>query len=489
MLPLERSQIPALFKSAQADHAAGRLAQAQGKYRQIKAVAPQLAEVPYQLARIADDLGELEDAKSFLADALAIKPSEPVLLRAMLSVQARLGNTVGALALHDRLIALAPKTIKPRADKASYLQEIGDFSGAAKLFRKLLKENPYSGEVYRVFLGTQKLKKGDPLIRSMLTAWKHPKLNDSSRKHLGFALAKAMEDSGQTDKVFGFLRQANGLQRAEFSYDPSLRRAEVAAVLKAQEIDSYASASSEVSPTPVFVTGMPRSGTTLVEQIIASHSQVTAGGELGHGLRLAYQHFGTPPKMKPLAELQEPELETFAQDYALRVQRSVGRADGIVTDKSIQTHLIVGLLHRAIPNARFVFVQRDPRDIALSIYKNYFADGTHRYSNDLADIARYIKGYQTCVRFWKERLGDVVHEVHYEDLVAAPEEQSRALIAAAGLDWEDGCLDFHKAGGSVRTLSLHQVRQPIYRTQAKAWTRYESELAPFEAAWKEAGWD
>jgi hypothetical protein len=151
--------------------------------------------------------------------------------------------------------------------------------------------------------------------------------------------------------------------------------------------------------------------------------------------------------------------------------------------------LIYGLLHTALPNARFIIVHRDPRDIAVSIYKNYFTGGTHRYANDLAAIADAIKAFRQIVAHWRNTLPDRFTEIRYEDLVADPVSMSKQLIHAAGLGWQDQCLDFHKSGGTVKTLSLHQVRQPIYQSSAAAWRRYEAELQPFFDAWGDTPWD
>ena len=147
----------------------------------------------------------------------------------------------------------------------------------------------------------------------------------------------------------------------------------------------------------------------------------------------------------------------------------------------------MGLLKHAIPSARFIVVRRDPRDLLYSIYKNLFSEDTHRYAYDMEDLAAYYATFLKILDFWRDRVPGGFHEVHYEDLVADPEVQTRALVAAAGLDWEDGCLDFHKAKGPVKTLSVQQVRQPIYRSSAQAWRHYEAELAPLVAALEREG--
>ena len=186
---------------------------------------------------------------------------------------------------------------------------------------------------------------------------------------------------------------------------------------------------------------------------------------------------------------EDAAIPRFADRYRALVRRDCGHDDPVVTDKAIMSHLIIGLLHRALPEARFVVVHRDPRDIALSIYRNHFALGTHTYSCDLSDIAFVIKAVRRNVQHWKRALPGVIHEVRYEDLVSDPEPQARALIAAAGLEWEDQCLSFHEKKGAVQTLSLAQVRQPLHAGRREAWRRYEAQLQPFIDAWGDEPWD
>ncbi|SNR65612.1 tetratricopeptide repeat-containing sulfotransferase family protein [Puniceibacterium sediminis] len=487
--PLSNDQIKARYNAALHLLNTGKTDQARIALEQLNALRPGTAEVLFQLSRIAHMDGDHAARAGYLAQALQVKPDEPTLIEAQIAAQTALSDHEAVLALYDHLIALDPKSIAHKADKGSYLQRIGHFDQAEALFRKLIKKHPDQGSLYRVFLGGIKLPAKDPMMRSMIRALADPRLTDHNRMHLSFALAKAAEDQGETAKVFGHLNRANRIQRKLAPFDRAARSAETDAFLHAQEAADYTPVDAEMPLRPVFVTGMPRSGTTLVEQIIAAHSGVTGGGELAHALSLIVRGFATTTGITALSAIPDTRLAQLAQDYAALARRDTGAATGVITDKSIQNYLIYGYLHRAMPGARFIVVHRDPRDIALSIYKNYFALGRHTYANDLSDIAFMIKEFRRVIAHWKTRLPGVIHEIHYDHLVADPEPQARALIAAAGLEWEDGCLDFHKAKGTVKTLSLHQVRQPIYRGSAQAWRKYETELAPFIAAWGDEPWD
>lgn len=451
--------------------------------------APAIPEIHYQRARLAALLGDGQKRQSAIDAALTLRPNEPAILIEAIATHSALGHHDTVLSLYDRQIAADPKAVKPQADKALYLQRAGQFDASEKLFRKLLRKHPNDAELYRMFAATHRFKPNDPLIGAMRRLSKHPKLSPQGKMHINYALAKAMEDIRDHAKVFPHLRRANAAQAALWPDDAAARLAEWHAVVDSQAGLAAPSGSAGTDPGLIFVTGLPRSGTTLVEQIIASHSQVHAGGEMATALRTAYTAFGAGTDMPPLRKLPPDRLLNFASQ--LDRQNLPHRAPDkpFLTDKSIMAFLIYGLLHATLPNARFIIVHRDPRDIALSIFKNHFAGGTHRYANDLAAIADTIKQFRQIVRHWRDTLPDRFSEIRYEDLVADPDGQSRHLIHAAGLDWEDQCLNFHEKGGTVKTLSLHQVRQPIYQSSAAAWRRYEPDLKPFFDAWGDTPWD
>ncbi len=467
----------------------GDVVQAAGLLDGLALQAPNLPEIHYQRARMAARLGDQEKRLRAIDRALELRGSEPAILTEAIAAHTAADHHDIVLSLLDQMIALDPKAIKPQAEKALYLQTAGQFDESEKMLRKLQKKHPHDAELYRMLATTIRIQPNDPMIGAMRRLANHPKLSVQGRMHINFALAKAMEDTKNFDKVFGHLHRANKAQADLWPDDATGRKTEYSGVLAAQTGLNPVSEAKGTTPGLIFVTGLPRSGTTLVEQIIASHSQVHAGGEMAVGLRTAYELFGKSHEMRLLSQEPQGKLHDFAQQLTTAIQPFAKSATPYLTDKSIMAFLIYGLLHASLPNARFIVVHRDPRDIALSIYKNHFNAGTHRYANDLASIADVIKSFREIVRHWRETLPDRFVEIRYEDLVDDPETQSKRLIAAAGLDWEDECLNFHKKSGTVKTLSLHQVRQPIYKSSAAAWRRYETELKPFIDAWGDTPWD
>ncbi|MHA6326253.1 sulfotransferase family protein [Roseivivax sp. CAU 1753] len=487
--PPTTASLTARYQSALAALQAGRISEARMAFSALVDARPEQPEFHMQLARIAHLDGDAEARARHLAVALKSRPDDPALLRDATDAFARSGDHDAALAAHDRLIAAAPSKIGPKADKALFLQRIGRFEDAEAIFRALLTRHPREGTLYRMFFAGQKVAPDDPLLPALKKTLNNPKINDEARAQAHFAMAKALFDQDDGAAAFAQLHRANRIQRRLAPYDETARRTEQLAIRAAQE-GAFLDPVGEVSdPRPVFVTGLPRSGTTLAEQIIAAHSRATAGGELAHALKLAWKAFVRNGQMAPLRTLPDRQITDYARAYLAHAKRDTGAKSGVFTDKSIQNHLIYGYLARALPGARFIVIHRDPRDIALSIYRNHFATGTHRYANDLTDIAGVIKDFRANIRYWKARLGDRIEEFHYEDLVRAPETEAPRLVAAAGLDWEDACLAFHTSKSTVKTLSVAQIRQPIHAGRAAAWTRYETELAPFIDAWGDDPWD
>ena len=412
----------------------------------------------------------------------------------MLLAQAvsHLGRDDQALDFVDRALALKPDYMMAMNRKAMILQTLGRFDEADPLFRRALELAPMDGELWRGFVTGFKVKPDDPIIAQMEHRIQDQGLTDRARMGFDFALGKALEDVKRHDDAFTHIRRANDTVRKLYPYDMALRYAEVAAVQSSlRGFDWSGTAVPGASDAPVvFVTGMPRSGTTLVEQIIASHSRVTGAGELAL-FQTACQKLlmgagSNPAILRALADVPMGDMAQAGHEFIRTLTDRFPGAD-VITDKSISTYMYIGLVRLILPQSRIIVVRRDPRDTLLSIYKNRFPEGTHLYAYDLRDLAHYYATFVEMVEFWRAEAPDAFTEVQYETLVANPETESRRLIAAAGLAWEDACLNFHQNTRKVDTLSVYQVRQPISGGSVKAWQRYEAELAPMIDVLRERG--
>lgn len=393
--------------------------------------------------------------------------------------QARLGKDALALENYDKALALDSNSAIATGGKASALQTLGRFDEAKGLFQRAFDLDPLNGENYRSYIAAHKTKPGDPIIGRMITLHADRRLSDFDRMNLSFAIAKALEDTKDDARVFTYLNQANALMRKIYPYDPASHERERENLLQIfDKMDWHArKVAGTTDYAPIFVTGMPRSGTTLIEQIISSHSAVTGAGEVGKATNLAARLLTMGTRIRPMEMLADEQIAEFGSEYAAYMRERFGDSPH-VTDKSIQTYMYIGLVKLAIPNARFIVVRRDPRDTLLSMYKNKFPDGTHLYSYDQRDLAAIYGTFVDMVDFWRARVPEWFYEVDYDKLVSDPEPETRKLIAACGLEWEDACLSPQDNDRKVETLSLYQVRQPITKSSVKGWKRFEKDLAP-----------
>jgi tetratricopeptide (TPR) repeat protein len=308
------------------------------------------------------------------------------------------------------------------------------------------------------------------------------------RAHLGFHLGKLLEEAGAFPEALDVLLDANRIVRQGLAYDPADSDRAFADIIATFSAELFADRAGAGDPdrTPIFVLGMPRSGTTLVEQIIASHPDVFGAGELPlmrDVVAAAYAETGTGSYAELLARLDNLALASLGRDYVGRL-RDYSSAAERITDKMPGNFLLIGMIKLALPNATVIHCVRDPADTGISIFKNYFARGLGalRYAYDLAEIGHYHRLYQTLMRHWHAVLPGFVHDVSYEALVADQEGETRRLLDACGLDFRPETLDFFKTERPVHTASLAQVRSPISAASIGIADRYGEGLAPLRAA-------
>lgn len=460
--------------------------------RRAASLAGRDGKVLFTLGRALAALGEDGEALALFQKVVDLGGgSVPDALAAMAEVKMRIGRAEDALADADRALSIDPDHLAGLSQKALILQTLGRFDEASPLFLRSMEADPKNGSTFRCYMTGVTVQPGDPLVDRMIGLIEQPGLSPYAEMDFGFAIAKGLEDMKDHRRAFVYLRRANDMMCRLAPYDHRARLAELEAMRDAFRGLDLAARQMDGAPdaAPIFITGMPRSGTTLVEQIIASHSRVTGGDEMDILPHLATTLLRDPAAATAFRRadtLADAEIAALGRDYLAEVARRHPGA-GIVSDKTITSYMYLGLLKLALPRARVILVRRDPRDTLLSIYRNRFPDGVHLYAYDLRNLAEYYATFVEMVEFWRAELPGWFTEVQYETLVARPEEESRRLIAACGLDWEEGCLDFHRNNRQVRTLSVYQVRQPMTTGSVQAWQPYAEELQPMFDVLRERG--
>jgi tetratricopeptide (TPR) repeat protein len=367
---------------------------------------------------------------------------------------------------------------------ANLMLELGQRDAALSALDRALAADPRFAIAWYTKSNTKTFAAGDPDIATMERLLRPPHSKPQpaeDRMLLHYAIGKACMDIKDAPRAFAHLNQGSRLKRATLTYDAEAAECGMVAVAKAFPATRFQDSDpiGEPSQVPIFIIGMPRSGTTLVEQILASHPQVHGGGELRH-LEQALAEAGARSAAEA-ATLPAEQIAALGRRYlALAPLRRPGALRA--TDKLPGNFLHAGLIHLALPNARIVHCRRHPVDTCLSCYATLFTTG-HEYSYDLAELGAHYRGYAALMAHWRSVLpAECLIEVDYETIVDDLETEARRLIAFCGLDWDDACLRFHATARTVRTASLHQVRQPLYRSSIGRWTSFRDELAPLLTA-------
>ncbi|HEY1944259.1 MAG TPA: sulfotransferase [Roseiarcus sp.] len=314
-----------------------------------------------------------------------------------------------------------------------------------------------------------------------------PPLDVDDRIFPHFALGKAYADIADCERSFRHFSQGGALKRKHRGYDEAqvLRDLELTQAGCASEWFARHYGYGDPSPIPVFIIGMPRSGATLVEQILASHPDVHGAGEI-NDFEMAMGEIGEVGSLalgRPefVAQISDEDLRRLGAGYLRRIDAAT-RPERRIVNKTTENFRFAGLISLALPNARIVHVRRNPLDTCVSCFSNLFLNDLP-YSYDLAELGCYYRAYEALMNFWRSVLPhSMMIEVQYEDVVADLEGQARRIVAHCGLPWDARCLDFHNHQRSVRTASVAQVRRPLYTSSVGRWRRYDAFLEPLVAA-------
>lgn len=382
-----------------------------------------------------------------------------------------------AIVHYRAAIALRPDYLDARNNLANALASLGRLDEAAALLRSAIALAPGQPRLYGNLVHLVHMTADDPAVAA-LEALAPEALDEADRLQLHFALGKAYADLGRPAEALDQLQRGNALRRQRSGYDETATLAlfdRIEAVFTPELVRAGRDAGL-ASPLPIFVVGMPRSGTSLIEQILASHPDVVGAGEL-RAIADAVAGLAYPESLPTLVETDG--LRGFARDYLARLSGLAPSGQRVV-DKMPGNFLNLGLIHLALPGARILHIRRDPIDTCLSCFMTLFAHG-HEYSYDLAELGRYWRAYDRLMAHWHRVLPPgTILDVDYAAVVGDFDGEIRRVLAFCGLAWDDACRDFHRTARPVHTASAAQVRRPLYRKPQGLWQAYRG-LLGFDA--------
>ncbi len=457
---------------------AGRPEEAVAAYERSVAAAPAAIESRVKLGNLLLKQGRRGRAMAVFKEAVGLDPHLRAVCRDTSQILAGEARNEAVLENCRHILSRYPKYAPAHYSMACALLNLGQITEARRASERALVIDPTVPTYYHVLIHTGDPKRNTNAVSTMEQLAQHEaSLDELDRATLHFLLAKAYDDQNRTDEAFVHLDKANAFKRGLIAYNEAReigRMQAIAAAFTPERVRALGVSDCD-SALPVFVVGMPRSGTTLIEQILASHPAVYGAGELTYLPDLVREGFADFPAGFDAATPQQ--LQHLGEAYAAKLAVIAPWAQRIV-DKLPTNFLHVGLIHLALPGARIIHIRRDPLDTCFSCYATTFA-GEVGYAYDLAELGRYYRAYDELMAHWRAVLPDgTMLEVQYEELVADLHEVARRIVDYCALPWDERCVEFHKTRRAVDTASLVQVRQPIYRKSVGRAQVYAAYLRP-----------
>ena len=425
-------------------------------------------------------LGQLDTAVKSYEQALAIKPDYSEVHNNLGIVLKEFGRLEDAVKSFEKALAIKPDYSEAHNNLGVTLKELGQLDEAVKCYEKALTLQPDYAEAHHNLSTIKKYTARDPQITQMQSILSNGDLSQSDRIHLCFALAKVYEDLGKQDELFKFLHEGNRLRKQELNYSLNMDQITYSVVKKLFSPSPSVvekSLSYETSTIrPVFIVGMPRSGTSLVEQIIASHHAVHGAGELntlGSLMDPIVQDHSNNDKNG----LSEKSFLSIRQQYLDSLSR-FNVPEKVITDKMPMNFRWIGFILTAFPEAKIVHLKRDAMAICWSNYKILFNSRGLGFPYNMDDLARFYGLYTELMAFWHQLYSDKIYDICYEDLTTNQVEETRKLLEYCELDWDENCLEFHTSKRAIKTASSVQVRQKMYQGSSEAWKEHEAYLQP-----------
>ncbi len=516
-LRIDPGNFDARFNLGCALYESGAPEKAIAEYRKAIALQPEYADAHYNLANALRDTGDNEGAVESYRDALTnqpdyvdahngigfasaaledldtalasfrrvveLRPDYPHGHNNLGKILLRMGKVEASITAQEKAAEIDPNDPEAHVGLGDALVASGNLDGAAASYLRAIEADPAMTVAYRHLAEMNTYTFDGREIEAMENLISEAACSDSQIVDLSFALGQSYIAAGDQDRAFEHLQRGNRLVRQTLSYDVAAEEAaaaHIAAVFDENLLAAKGNAGCE-SSVPVFIVGMPRSGTTLIEQILASHPRVHGAGESKFLAELARELNGGPGAASgfpdAVRELSAADLSRLGRRYVENIRPSAPDASRI-TDKMPSNFLRIGFAHLLLPDARFVHCVRDPRDTCFACYMRLFDHG-QPFAYDLKDLGRYHRLHDRLMEHWRRVLPPgAILEVNYENVVADQERETRRILDFLGLPWDDACLSFDRTQRIVLTGSASQVRQPIYRGAVQRWKQFESHLGP-----------
>jgi len=443
-------------------------------------------------ARCMMECGKVEEAQKLITKIAAKRSLKPRHHNELGMLLARLDLHSEAQS-HYRLAVLAqPREIEFLFNLATSQRFLGDSGSAEKTLNKLLSIDPTDYEAAAMRSSLRKQSADNNHTAELKATLADGSLSPPAQVSFCYALAKELEDLEEYPESFSCLRRGADLRRSGMRYEVSTDLEIMDQISQVFDRDFFSNRTAgHDSAEPIFIIGLPRSGTTLLERILGSHSQVYAAGELGYFgselTKLTGQRMGAAKadRRQFVSESSQIDYRQLGQNYVQSTRPLTGHTPRFI-DKLPFNYLYAGLIHRALPEARIISLKRHPMDSCYSMYKQLFRDA-YPFSYSLQDLADYYIAYHRLMAHWESVIPGVIHTVEYENLVCDTDGESRRALEHCGLNWEDQCLDFHKSAAASTTASATQVRQKVYTSSVAKWRAYETELMPLMRKLEESG--
>jgi tetratricopeptide (TPR) repeat protein len=465
----------------------GRIYQAERLFRRALSNAPDFVLAQIDLGFALKKQSRLEEAIDQFRQVVRLEPDNVQATYLLGSTQSIAAQTYQAVEAYQRVLELAPKHAGAMLGLGHVLKTVGRQEEAIEAYRNCIREKPQNGEIYWSLANLKTYRLSDEDIHEMESRVSaegdhDEKLSDESRVNFLFALAKAYEDRGEFGQAWEYYQEGNHCRRMQENYDPVRDEVmnDVIVEVFNQEFLSENTGLGHPSAEPIFVVGLPRSGSTLIEQILASHSQVEGTAELPYAGSVATSlnrnRADGVNYPRAVRELNEEHFKRLGGDYLelARIHRTEGKPFFI--DKMPNNFPTVGFIHLILPNAKIIDARRYPLDSCLSSFRQLFARG-QSFTYDLTEIGEYFIQYQRMMDHWHEVLPGRCLTVQYEEVVTDFENQVSRLLDYCDLPFEDACINFHQTERPVRTASSEQVRQPVYSKSVNFWRNHEEHLA------------